>query len=112
MQRGGSRREGREEEGGRGEEGVVVAKIEGVGPMATREEEGGKVDCSETYIVSKIIVNIIDDSYKQRLFPLCIDCKTAAVKVKTDDMIDQLPVVEKAFACPIIDQNFWLIPNN
>ena len=40
----GSRREGREEEGGRGEEGVVVAKIEGVGPMATREEEESKVD--------------------------------------------------------------------
>ena len=54
----GSRREGREEEGGREEEEVVVAKIEGVGPMVAREEEGSKVDCSETCIVSKIIVNI------------------------------------------------------
>ena len=51
-----SRREGREV-GGR-EGGVVVAKIEGVGPMVTREEAGGKVDSSETYIVSKVIVNI------------------------------------------------------
>ena len=40
-----SRREGREEEGGREEEEVVVPKIEGVEPMAAREEETrGKVD--------------------------------------------------------------------